>query len=389
MKLKHSRNDLTNSNFINFMHKQKFIMKNAFYFTCILCLFSCTRNSTVSSDKIIDKFPLVSTLQATELKIPPILLAPSNMCIVDSFMIVSQSRPDTIFSIFKLPNCQYLLSFGNQGRGPEEFNLSMEFLTLNTVYGKNGSFAVGNLLTKIQYYKINDIINRVFKPYKIARIPPKLNRFRAITYVGDSLIFGAPYGGNMHIFKFNTFTNKLESYEDYPMNFPQMISEAKREVFACFMASKPDNSKFLVAYYTQGVIEINNLTNNNPIKIIYKGFPSLMENDGLNKTSKFLDMKPDIQMFCERIIATNKYIYVRVANEAYSKIYNADGIKRSFIREIHVFDWSGKPIIKLKFDKFFSYFALDEFNKNLYTIDDSVSNKIMRYDLSKVLPKLD
>lgn len=360
-------------------------MKKVFFFAIALFIVGCNHTTQKENEVLIDKFPKEAMLEATELKIPPILFAPSNICIVDSFMVVSQSRPDSIYSIFKLPNCQYLLSFGNEGRGPEEFNLSLEFVTLGAVYGKNGSFAVGNLLTNIQYYKIDDIINRVFKPYKVARTPPKLNRFRAITYVGDSLIFGAPYGGNMHIFKFNTITNRLETYLDYPMKFPQMTSDAQREVFACFMATKPDNSKFLVAYYTQGVIEINSLTNNKPIKILYKGFPPLMENAGLNKTSKYFEVKPELKMFCEKIIATDKYIFVRVANDAYSKIYNANGPRRSFIREIHVFDWSGKPIIKLKFDKFFSYFALDEVNKNLYTIDDTVSNKIMRYDLSKVL----
>ncbi|MCU0413399.1 MAG: TolB-like 6-bladed beta-propeller domain-containing protein [Ignavibacteriaceae bacterium] len=361
-------------------------MKPYYFFGILIFVIGCTKATRLNENGvIIDTFPKEAFLEAIELKTPPILFKPSNMCIVDSFLVVTQSRRDTIFTIFKLPNCEYLLSFGNQGKGPNEFNLSMEFVTLGTVYGEYRSFAVGNLLTKIQYYKINDILNRVFKPYRIERLPPKLNRFRAITYISDSLIFGAPYRGDMHLFEYNARTKVLKSFRDYPEKFPLRDPEFMREPFACFMATKPDNSKFVVAYYYKGIIEIYDLKNDKQIIISYRGFPSLRENTGLNRTSKYLEFRPESLRFCERIFATNKYIYACIANEKYSTIYDADGLNRTFIREIHVFDWSGNPIIKYKLDKFYNYYVIDKIDNYLYTIDDSVENIIMRYDLRKLL----
>ena len=371
------------------MFNQKCIMRNAFYSICILCLFSCTRNSTISSDKVIDKFPLVSTLQETKLKVPPILLSPSNMCIVDSFLVVTQSRKDTIFTIFSLPNCKYLLSFGARGRGPNEFNLSFENVTLGTVPGKSSSFAVGNNMNNIQYYNINDILQSKFTPYKIEKLPNELNGFRAIVYFGDSIIIGAPYRGNMNLFKYGTSEDKLESFQDYPNKFPLMDIEIKREVFGMSMAVKPDNSKFVLAYQRIGKLEIYDLKNSKPILLSYKGFPTLEENTGLNESSKFLKSNPEELIFCEGIRATNKYIFACILNDKRSIVNKSNGPNREFIREIHVFDWSGNPILKIKFENYYSDYNIDKDDHYLYTLDDNVENIIKRFDLTQVLPKHD
>jgi hypothetical protein len=362
-------------------------MKTAVLTICLLLLSGCARKSTDNYDILIDKFPLTEALKATEIKVPPILLRPSNLCIADSFMIVSQSRQDSLFSFFKLPDCRYVFSFGIRGRGPDEFNLSMENVTLSPVSGKTSKFAVGNNLTRIQYYRINDIINKDIHPYKIIDLPSELSRFRAITYLGDSVIFGAPYGGNIHILKYNTITQKPETFRDYPEVFPFEDPESIREPFAYTIAAKPDNSKIVLGYVNQGIIEIYDLTDGRSLTMSYKGFPSLKENTGLNSTSKFWNHNPEEFVFCRNISATNKYIYVDVLNDHYSKIFNENGPKRSFISEIHVFDWSGNPIIKFKFVKYFRYFDIDKSDKYLYTLDDSVENVIVRYDIGTSLLK--
>jgi hypothetical protein len=356
---------------------------------CILCLLTCKRNITTSSDNIIDAFPLISTIKETKLTVPPILFNPSNMCIVDSFLVVTQRRQDTIFSIFSLPNCKYLLSFGTKGRGPNEFNLSFENVTLGPVHGRSSSFAVGNNMNNIQYYEIKQILQNNFTPNKIEELPNELNGFRAIIYLDDSIIYGAPYQGNMHLFKYNSESKKLEQFIEYPKIFPLLHPEIKREVFGCFMAVKPDNSKFVLAYSIIGKIEIFDLIKDNPISISYKGFPSIEENTGLNSTSQFLVSNPEERIFCEGIVATNKYFYVRVLNDKYSKVYLKNGPKRSFVPEIHVFDWSGNPILKIILENYYSNYNIDVDDHYLYTIDDSVENIIKRYDLTTLLPKQD
>lgn len=362
-------------------------MKNIIYSICLICILSCSKKSPTTNDKLIDKFPSEVILKGTVLQIPPILFKPSSMCILDSFLIVTQDRSDTIFSIFKLPNCEYLLSFGNEGRGPTEFFNMNEYTTFGAVYQENNSFAVANLMTRVQYYRIIDVINHNFSPYKIVRLSPNLNRFISLVYVGDSLVFGAPYGGNMHLFKFDTFTNVLESFKPYTKDYPLFDISSMRHLYGCSIAVKPDNSKLVVSYSLQGKIEIYDLNTNKQITLLYQEFPSFEKNLGINKTSKYWNIKPEMQMFSEKVTCTNKYIYARIANDKYSTIYDAKGPNHNFIPELYIFDWLGNPIVKCKLDKYYShYYAIDAANRFLYTLDDNIENIIRRYDLTSVLP---
>jgi hypothetical protein len=360
-------------------------MKTIIFSICFLFVSSCITKNGKDYDVIIDNFQLVETLIATELSIPPILLRPTNMCIVDSFLIVTQSRMDSIFSIFKLPNCEYLLSFGGKGRGPNEFLSPNEYVTLGQVSGETSQFAVGNNRTNIQYYRINDIINRDFNPFKIATLPSGLSRFRAITYLSDSVIYCAPYGVNILICKYNTITNELETFRDYPEAFPFDDPETMRDIFGYNLAVKPDNSKIVLGYVSKGTIEIYDLANDKSITLAVKDFPSLRENTGLNSTSKFWAHKPEELIYTRNVAVTDNYIYVDVLNDRHSNIFNESGPIRTFISEIHVFDWTGKSIAKFRFSKYYRYFDIDKADKYLYTIDDSVENVIKRFDISQSL----
>jgi hypothetical protein len=359
--------------------------KIVYFFVLFFCIISCTPTDKENQGISIDKFPLEVRLQATELKVPPILFKPSNMGIIDTFLVITQSRHDTIFSVFSLPECKYLMSFGNEGRGPNEFNLSFENVTFGPVNNDSCGFAVGNMMTRIQYYRIDDLLKRKPEPYRIERLPPELNGFRAMVYFGDSLIIGAPYRGNMNLFKYTSSDHQLISFQDYPMKFPLMYVESIREVFGLSMAVKPDNSKFVLAYQNFGKIEIYDLKKSQPLIVSYKGFPEFEKNTGLNESSKGLINNPEQIVFCEGIRATNKYIYISIANDKVANIYTRTGPNRNFIREIHVFDWSGNPVVKLKTDRYYHCYDIDPANEYLYTVNDTIADLIYRYDLRKIL----
>lgn len=334
---------------------------------------------------VVDKFPLNIELKAEDLKVAPVLLKPSRMIIVDSFLIVYQNRKDTMISIFALPDCKYIKGFGQQGRGPEEFNLAFANTFKPVHFSLNSSFGMGNNMTNIQYYKIMDVLNNNIKPYKIVSLPAKLNGFRAITYFTDTLIIGAPYRGNMDLFKYQVLSNEMVSFRDYDKEFPLMDPEIKREVYGCFMDGKPDNSKLVISYGNKGIIEILNINNNKHIEIKYKDFPTLEENLKLDNNSKVITFNPEQMVFCWGIVATNKHIYARINNTQYKNIAGREGMIRTFIAGIHVFDWSGNPVAIIKPDKFYNCFYIDEKDNYLYTIDENLENIIRRYDLSSIL----
>ena len=74
------------------------------------------------------KFPRTATISVGDLigiQIPPVLLAEMAIVADTDFLVSMNWMNDTIFRVFKLPEVEYLGSFGLKGRGPREFSLTI------------------------------------------------------------------------------------------------------------------------------------------------------------------------------------------------------------------------------------------------------------------------
>lgn len=356
-----------------------------FYIFCFYYLLGCKNNDPIGKVILIDKLPYANNIESQKIEIPPILLRTSATCIVDSFLIVAQTRPDSIFSIFELPDCKYLLSFGNRGRGPNEFLNSVPSFTLGPAFNKQGSFAVDNLRNNIQYYNIYDVIDSIFTPYKIESFPSKIDGFRSIGYFSDTMLIGAPNRIDILLLKSHSSNKQIKSFKKYPNKYAFDDFNNLRNVYSGRITVKPDNSRFALAYGNKGCIEIYNINDTLPITISYKDFPSLEDNLGLNNDSKYWTQTQMI--FCWGMKSSNRYIYAKIYNDKYTSISDGKGLIRTYIPELTVFDWSGKLIVRLKPDNFYTEFEIDQNDKYLYTIDDNIENVIRRYDISNYLSK--
>jgi hypothetical protein len=357
----------------------------------ILLIFSllsaCTKTKPDNATIIVGQLPNISNLKSQILIAPPILLRPVKSCVVDSFLIVAQSRKDSIFSIFKLPDCKYQMSFGIRGRGPNEFMNSSPGFTLAPVFSDHGSFAVDNYRNNIQYYRIKDIMQYNLAPYKTEELPSDIEGFQTIGYFNDTLIVGAPFRLNMLLLKYHSINQKVNQYKGYPDTYSFDDLNNLRNQYSGFMTVKQDNSKFALAYGSKGVIEIYNVNDTVPITIAYEGFPSLEENLGLHKDSEFSIFNKEKMIFCWGITSTNNYIYAKIYNDNYFNISDSKSMLTSYVAQLHVFNWNGKLMAVIKPEKYYTEFAVDKNNKYLYTIDENIENMIRRYDLQEVLPK--
>jgi hypothetical protein len=358
-------------------------MNKIIFFLFFLTFISCKQ--TNQNDIFVDEIQLPHTIEGVELSIPPILLNPTGLHIVDSFLIVPQSKTDSIFYLFHIPDCRYLVCFGTKGRGPNEFMTSFPSISLASIPTNDGSFAVDNKMNAIQYYRTNDILKRTYSPYKIEHLPDELNGFQQVRYAGDTLIIAAPYRGSMLLLKYNSDNKIIRLFKKYPKTFPFNDPELKRFIYACNITVRPDNLKFALSYTNFGIIEIYDINNNTPITISYNNFPPLEDNLGLTAESKMINHNENQRVFSWGITATKKYIYVKVLNDKYVNISDGRGLRKSFIPEIHIFDWQGKFILNIKLDKFYSYFDVGLDDKYLFAIDGDVPDAIRRYDLTNVL----
>ncbi|MFO8066048.1 MAG: BF3164 family lipoprotein [Bacteroidales bacterium] len=347
-----------------------------------IIIIACSTNNTDESIEISkEDFPPIEQLEFEEVVIPPVLLDVSNLCIVDSFLVIAQKRKDTIFYIFNLPDCRLLKSFGRVGKGPNEFGLHFTNSTLNPVFDQTPHFGTGNRMNNIQYYDIYKILNNSIEPDTIVKLPPEFNGFQTIIYIKDSVIIGAPYRGAMHLFKYKVSERSYIKYKEFAIDYPNLDDETRRTIFMSYMSLRPDNKFFVIAYGSCGQIDIYNLASDNIIKISYSDFPSLYENINIDKDVEDFRFNKNQKIFCWEIVATNNHIYAKVLNTTYTNLVDGMSFSRDFIPEIHVFDWEGNLVRIIKPDKYYYKFYVAPNDEYLYAIDSNIEDIIYRIKL--------
>ena len=82
----------------------------------VVFLIGCTGKSISTS------LPECRSLYADSFETPPVLLSVTSLFTLgDDTLGVYQSKDDTLFSFWKLPECTFLFRAGGKGQGPNDF----------------------------------------------------------------------------------------------------------------------------------------------------------------------------------------------------------------------------------------------------------------------------
>lgn len=237
----------------------------------------------------------------------------------------------------------------------------------------------------MNYYKLSDILSGKSNSYKNTPVPGVYRIPRALAFIGDSVIIGAPYQADMHLFLFD-YENEIDSvFAEYPIKTDKLSLMDKRQVFGCYMAVKPDNSKLAITYNNQGKLEIYDFHSKKWTVIKYKKFPSLKKNLAMTRSNRPTNSIKDRKVFSWEIRASDKYIFIKAYNTNYLNMSTGGGAIRTFIPQIHVFTWTGEPVAKLQPDRYYKYFDIDKDGKNIYAIDDYFEDIIIKFSLEGIL----
>jgi hypothetical protein len=311
------------------------------------------------------------------------------MIIIDSLLIVYQDLKDSLFSVFRLPDCSIVSRYGSKGKGPFEFSqVGINVFCPTTDSIGNPGFSIINRGNKLQFHSISDFLQSNLKPYKIDTLPPGLSMMRAGEVLADSVLFGAPYGGEANIYKFNLNTGESKVFMPYFKIYPNLDKNEMRTVYGCYLTSNPDNTMLALTYRNAGKVEFFDLNKNNYFCLSFSDFPPLEKNLNLSVASEEYIHTGSERVFSFGIESTKKYIYILVFNTVYKKLVVNKELNAALIPEILVVKWDGTPVGRILLSSYFSLFAVDELDHYIYTVDFNCENKITRYNISQIFEKI-
>jgi hypothetical protein len=306
-------------------------------------------------------------LHARVYKIPEPILIPLSICSTDSNLLIYKEKENQLFSIFSLPDCSYLGSFGERGQGPNDFGV----LDPRSFQSTETGFKVlelGSAILKTVAFEDNKL--SVVHSEKMIQSPELSNGFYPLS---DSvyLTFGEIAKQN----EFTLFNKKSKTVTEkgsYPQWGASEIMEPSQLFFTYLKVCvvHPGGQKF-AAFYSR----FKRLR-------IYDSSVTLLHDINVQiepcSTNFEVEMNKRPIYYIGRPQAIGDYIYALCAN---SEGYGPE-ISGSY--ELQVWDWDGNPTACYQFDRRVSVLTISEKHNKIYALDMFNDDELYVYDLPKL-----
>ncbi len=342
---------------------------------CIICLQSCQPNKVDSATSVqaLSLDTSISTDKVVKLEDELSIVNPFRIVNVnDQYLVISEQRSDNFFNIFKLPEAEYLYSWGKQGRGPgadEFYSLPMY---LNT--HQDQLILFDGLAQRLKYVTITDTAAVKMDEKRLSyegQMDP-LNRIRLIK---DDLFF-ADYGSSFedtdreHVALRPGVNDTLFAFGKYPES--EWTDIERYHKFLKENLAKPDGSRFAAFYFRYNRFKIYN-DRGEEIKDVKIHDPYL-DDSSANTEDSFLYSVP--------AHASNSFIYLLGLYAPREKIYGDPGpdLKTS----LEIWNWEGEPVWRTEFDRLIGNFTVSEKHGFIYAYPIPFDGALYLYELPDV-----
>jgi hypothetical protein len=351
-------------------NKHIFIFTLKTLFILLFIITGCTNTSIPEVFVQPDDFP--ETIKLTTSKKNDFhQLIPSSLTIIDSMIVVSDYRESPRLHIYNKNSDEYLHGFGVIGRGPNEYSApewNGQFFLKNDNLDKFiyiSEFGYG-LIHELNFSKIlrNDKNFKIKKYY----LPPEVMNADNLVFKNDTLYGEATSNLNVKYFKHKLGSKSFKAIGQF--NPHKIVKNSKSvdekvNLDRSFLCYSPEKSKFISAYLRFNKVIIMDDNMDEELLIYFgnkKKYPGTK--DLMSKKNEYYFRKP---------FAGKKYIYVPYVGQKVS-----EGM---YPKELHVYDYKGKPIKRYLLNETFTSFTIDEENKKLYLITNLEEKQFLTYDL--------
>lgn len=293
--------------------------------------------------------PPLTTLSADSITIPPVLLSVTRLFIVHDMLVAYEQQKDTLFSFWKLPECQYLFNAGIKGQGPNDFLM----LDRSFVESKEGFRAFELPSNRVKELRIDsagtfELVSE--QRLKVNQMP--LNRF---LFLADSSYCFLSQDDE-HEYTLLDKKHNIHQFSSYPFDLLEKEEgEVNNFVYNKLTVSKSDGEMFASFYVYIKMMRIYD-RHGKMLKEVVMEHPDSSLDDG--EKNIYYQYYP---------CADDKYIYALTKQEEQPIL--------------EVWTWNGELIAHYSLDKKIGNFVVSNKYHTIYAIDKNVEDKIYVYKL--------
>lgn len=294
--------------------------------------------------------PNAVELYADSISIPPVLLAVTRMFIAHDTLIVYEQRKDTLFSFWKLPDCQYLFSAGTKGQGPDEF-LMLDKVFVETDNGFKTFELSSNKVKNLMIDRKEGLKLSSEQRLEVEQMP--LNR---LLFLADSSYC---FLSNDENYEYTLLDKKQKThnFSQYPIEMiDKKADEINSFVYNKLTVAKPDGEKFAAFYGYIKMLRIHDRRGD------------LLKEHVMGKPVDLSDGDKRLTYYSSYPFASDKYIYVLNVVENQKKM--------------EIWSWDGIPVAHFLLDKKIDSFTVSEKYNKVYAVDRDNENVIYTYNVS-------
>lgn len=318
-------------------------MRKLIFILSLWGICSCTSQS----EKQI-ALPAVQSLAADSISIPPTLLAVTRMFVMKDMLVAYEAKQDSMFSFWKLPQCEFLFRNGVKGRGPTEF------LTLDRTYGETlDGFQVFEMQTNRVKQVSVDASGR-FQVSADKVLPTEKRMLNRFLFLKENTwcFLADDEDSEYTILKEDGETISVGAYPKDLL--PKRPEELNRFVYNKLTVANPSGDKFAAFYAYAKLCRIYS----------YEG--ELLQETLLEKPTQSVENRK--ACYASFPYATDAYIYILTTGTDQQPV-------------LEVWNWQAEPVARYGLDKTVSAFAVSEEHQTLYAVCNDVEGVIYTYKL--------
>lgn len=317
-----------------------------------LITWGCKQNQNHTSEE----FPEIIELSGNEIPMDTSFYGGAHFIeLYDSIMTIMALKEKKFLYLFNKNTHTLLASTGKKGRGPGEF-INVVAPSLDKKQGVIYLPARGKM--KIMKFYIDSLLsNPAYKPQTFINIPSNLRTKMFFKPYKKDLFGYRSIKQNDKLISFFNRKGKIIDSLNVPNNlnvYPELNEQIRRMQVNYFFAFHPIKPLVCIAYRYADVVAIVDMKGN----IINK----IQGPDQINQTPRY--GKDLINTYNSPIRADGQYIYCLYTGNIPIKDQNRVLYKTQYL---HIFNWKGEPVMRIKFDHPVHSFIIDKQNKRIIT----------------------